>query len=151
MDELRGVVGSTLFGADNEKIGTVTDMFLDEDTGEPEWLEVSTGWFGKRLSYVPIAGADRSGDNLTVPWSKVEVKGAPTAEAEEGLTYDDEIHLYSHYGIDWHRQAPSDPQAHEHPDTMSDPHSAPIGGESGGRRRMQRRLQNDPQAGLPHG
>jgi uncharacterized protein (TIGR02271 family) len=98
--DLRDVIGSTLFGADEQKIGTVADIYMDDDTGEPEWLLVSTGWFGSRQSFVPMEGAQRRGDEVLVPYGKEDVKAAPTAEAEGHLEPAEEAVLYRHYGID---------------------------------------------------
>lgn len=99
-EELPGVVGSTLFGADEQKIGTVADIYMDDSTMEPEWLLVKTGWFAGRQSFVPIAQAEWQGANLVVPYAKAEVKEAPTAEADGSLEPAEEETLYRHYGLE---------------------------------------------------
>ena len=38
--------GQTLYGSDNDKIGEIADVYLDRQSGEPEWLAVKTGLFG---------------------------------------------------------------------------------------------------------
>jgi uncharacterized protein (TIGR02271 family) len=97
---LRDLIGSTLFGADEQKIGTVADIYMDDETGEPEWLLVNTGWFGSRQSFVPISAAQRRGEDLVVPYGKEEVKGAPTTEADGHLDQAEEATLYRHYNMD---------------------------------------------------
>ncbi len=61
---------------------------------EPEWLAVSTGLFGSRVSFVPLAEAQRDGDDIRVPYSKDQVKDSPNAEADGALSQDEESRLY---------------------------------------------------------
>ena len=42
---------------DGEKIGTIFDVYIDNDTGQPEWLAITTGLFGTNVSFAPLAGA----------------------------------------------------------------------------------------------
>ena len=97
--DLRDLIGSTLLGADEEKIGTIADIYMDDETHEPEWLLVNTGWFGTRQSFVPMAAAQRRGEEIVVPYGKDEVKGAPTAEADGHLDPAEEATLYRHYNM----------------------------------------------------
>jgi sporulation protein YlmC with PRC-barrel domain len=93
--------GQKLVGHDGEKIGTIDEIYVDEQTGEPEWLAVSTGLFGSRVSFVPLAEAQRDGDDVRVPYSKDQVKDSPNAEADGALSQDEESRLYQHYGYDY--------------------------------------------------
>jgi uncharacterized protein (TIGR02271 family) len=95
--ELQQWRGHQLVGGDGEAIGKVKDIYIDRQTGRPEWLAVSTGMFGSRVSFVPLSGATTAGDRLAVRWSKDEVKHAPNAEADGELSPDEEIRLYEHY------------------------------------------------------
>jgi uncharacterized protein (TIGR02271 family) len=92
-------IGRTLFDADGDRIGKIQDVYLDDQTGQPEWFAVSTGWFGSRISFVPIQGASSEDDDLAVPYSKNQVKEAPNAEPDGRLTQEEEARLYSHYGL----------------------------------------------------
>jgi uncharacterized protein (TIGR02271 family) len=91
--------GQKLVGDDGDKIGTIDEIYVDEQTGEPEWIAVSTGLFGSRVSFVPLAEARREGDDVRVPYSKDHVKSSPNAEADGALSEDEESRLYSHYGF----------------------------------------------------
>ncbi len=93
--------GQTLHGPDNDKIGEIADVYLDRQSGEPEWLAVKTGMFGSSLSFVPIQDAATSGDGVTVPYDKAKVKDAPNAEADGELSPEEEQRLYQHYGVSW--------------------------------------------------
>jgi uncharacterized protein (TIGR02271 family) len=100
-NDLAGWVGHTLVDSNGDKIGKVADIYTDEATGQPEWIAVSTGMFGKNVSFVPLAGADASGDDLRVPYTKDQVKDAPNATPDGQLSQDEESRLYSHYGLDY--------------------------------------------------
>ncbi len=93
--------GQTLYGPDNDKIGEIADVYLDRQTGEPEWLAVKTGLFGSNLSFVPIREASNGGDGVTVPYDKAKVKDAPNVEADGELSPEEERRLYEHYGVSW--------------------------------------------------
>jgi uncharacterized protein (TIGR02271 family) len=93
--------GATLVDRDGDKIGSIDEIYLDQDTGRPEWLAVKTGMFGTRLSFVPIAEANESGDAIRVPYEKGQVKDAPNVDADGELSQREEAELYRHYGLDY--------------------------------------------------
>ncbi|MDP9404041.1 MAG: PRC and DUF2382 domain-containing protein [Actinomycetota bacterium] len=107
--ELQGWIGRTLIDSDGGKIGRIEDIYMDEDTGQPEWLAVSTGWFGNNISFVPLAGAAAKGDDLCSRWTKEQVKDAPHAEPDGQLTQEEEARLYRHYGLDSEARSDSGP------------------------------------------
>ena len=89
--------GQKLVGQDGDKIGTIDEIYVDEQTGEPEWLAVSTGLFGSKVSFVPLAEAQRDGDDIRVPYSKDQVKDAPTRRPTASCPGRG-ARLYRHYG-----------------------------------------------------
>ncbi|OON82543.1 DUF2382 domain-containing protein [Streptomyces tsukubensis] len=91
--------GLDVYDVDGAKIGGVGQVYLDDRTGKPEWLTVKTGLFGMKETFVPVKGAEHSGDGLHIPYSKETVKDAPRLEADEHLDADQERELYSHYGL----------------------------------------------------
>ena len=99
--------GHTVIDADGDKIGTVDDIYVDDDTGQPQWLSVSTGMVGKRVSFVPLAGATSQGDQLMVAFPKETIKSAPNAESDGHLSREEEATLYRHYGIDYGEAPPT--------------------------------------------
>lgn len=98
IDQVRG---TTAYGADGEKLGKVGEVYLDNQSGTPEWATVSTGMFGTTESFVPISDASFEGDRLTLPYDKDKVKGAPNVSADGHLTPDEERELYDYYGADY--------------------------------------------------
>jgi len=100
-NELAGWVGHTLVDDGGKKIGKIVDLYVDEDTGQPEWIAVNTGRFGSNISFVPLAGATADGEDLRVPYTSDQVTDAPNAAPDGQLTQDEEARLYGHYGIDY--------------------------------------------------
>jgi uncharacterized protein (TIGR02271 family) len=99
--QLKGWIGHTAVDCDGDKIGKVEAIYEDDAGGGPEWFAISTGWFGTSVSFVPVAGTTRDGDDLRVPWQKDDVKDAPRAESDGHLTPAEEERLYRHYGMAW--------------------------------------------------
>jgi uncharacterized protein (TIGR02271 family) len=92
-------IGLTAVDPDGEKVGKIHDIYADDETGEPEWLALTTGFFGTRVSFVPLAGASRTGNDVSVAYLKDVVKDAPHVEAEGHLTTEEEERLFAHYGV----------------------------------------------------
>ena len=92
--------GRDIIDADGHKVGTLEELFRDEDTQEPEWAAVRTGMFGTKLSFVPIEGAEPRGEDVQVLFSKAQIKDAPRIDDSDGqLSQDEETRLYEHYGL----------------------------------------------------
>ena len=91
--------GRDLIGGDGEKIGTVKEIYEDVQTGKPEWGLVSSGFFGNRSHFVPLAGAEPNGESIRVPATKDQVKSAPSIEGEGRLSEADERRLFEHYNV----------------------------------------------------
>jgi len=93
--------GRTVVNNDGDKIGSLEEVYLDTDSGRPEWATVKTGMLGTKQSFVPLQGASPSGDEVVVGYSKDQVKDAPSVDADGELSTEDEQQLYRHYGLDY--------------------------------------------------
>ncbi|WPU10520.1 PRC and DUF2382 domain-containing protein [Pseudarthrobacter oxydans] len=89
--------GGNVIGSDGEKIGSIGQLYADDDTGEPTWVTAKTGLFGTSQSFVPVEGAHSQGDDLVVPYSKEHVKDAPRVDVDGHLTPEEEDRLYTYY------------------------------------------------------
>jgi uncharacterized protein (TIGR02271 family) len=96
--DLQHLNGISVYAADGGKIGSAGQVYLDNQTGDPEWVSVRTGMFGTKESFVPLDKATLSGDRLQVPFDKDRVKGAPQIDADGELSPADEDTLYTYYG-----------------------------------------------------
>ena len=67
MEELRGAQGQPVYAADGGKIGKIEEIFVDEQTGQPEWLALGTGMMGTKRVLVPVVSASQYQDGFQVP------------------------------------------------------------------------------------
>ncbi|MEU4511008.1 PRC and DUF2382 domain-containing protein [Nonomuraea wenchangensis] len=104
--EIRHLFDCHLVGSDGQSIGQVGQVYLNDRTGDPEWVTVRTGMFGMKETFVPLAGCHRSGDEIRVPFDKEKIKDAPNIDVDGHLTIEEEARLYRHYGL----QPPAVPQ-----------------------------------------
>jgi uncharacterized protein (TIGR02271 family) len=101
IDTVRSWQGATLVDRDGDHIGTIDAIYVDDQTGEPEWALVNTGLFGTRSTFVPIAQASASGDQIQVPYEKQRVKDAPNMDPDGHLSEQEEQELWRHYGLEY--------------------------------------------------
>ncbi|HVX42234.1 MAG TPA: PRC-barrel domain-containing protein [Mycobacteriales bacterium] len=100
-DQAQDALGATVYGTGGEKIGKVGAVFVDDQSGEPEFATVHTGLFGRKETFVPLQSAELGHDGLNVPYGVQQVKDAPNMEVEDGhLSQAEENALYQYYGID---------------------------------------------------
>src|SRR5215210_6256096 len=93
--------GQDLYDASGDKIGKIDEIYLDADTGAPEWALVNTGMFGTKSTFVPLRDATDDGGNVRVPYEKAQVKDAPKVDPDGELSQQQEAELYRHYGLDY--------------------------------------------------
>jgi len=125
------LIGLTATDASGDKIGKVGQVYLDEGTGRPAWVTVSTGMFGTRQSFAPLYGSSVRGDQLMLAVSRELVKDAPNIEDDGHLGEAEVTALYQHYAA---HLDPSSGQAR--------PEDAGDGGYAG-------RHADDPERGAP--
>ncbi len=89
----------TLVDSAGEKVGTIEDVYVDQETKQPEWVLVKTGLFGLKKTFVPMSVLQPDGDNLRAPYSKDQINSAPNVGDDEGATPEQEARLFEHYGI----------------------------------------------------
>jgi len=89
-----------VYSSDGEKIGKVDEIFVDDETSQPEWVTLGTGVFGASKRFVPLDGASMTGAGMRVPFTKDYVKDAPDVDVDEGYLDDTaEMQLYEYYGL----------------------------------------------------
>jgi hypothetical protein len=98
LDTLLAWRGSTVRDRDGDKIGTLKELYLDQDD-RPAWGAVDTGLFGLRQSFVPLADATAVDDDVQIPFDKDHVKSAPNVDPDAQLSEDEERRLYRHYEL----------------------------------------------------
>lgn len=91
---------ATVYDTEDNKIGRVGRVYLDDRSGQPEWVTVQSGLFGTKETFLPLGQAQLDGDRLVVPIAKDAVKTAPHIDPDSGhLSLEEEQALYQHYGL----------------------------------------------------
>jgi uncharacterized protein (TIGR02271 family) len=103
--------GRTMVGSDGEKIGKITEIYEDPNTGRPEWATVASGLFGSKSNFVPLAGASPAGEDVRADVTKDQVKDAPGVETDGELSEQQEVKLFEHYGVPYTTEGSTTAQA----------------------------------------
>jgi uncharacterized protein (TIGR02271 family) len=91
--------GATVRTVGGDKIGKVAQVYLDDQTGDPEWVTVRTGLFGTKESFMPLASARFKRNELVADVTKEQVNGAPRVDEDGHLSEPQEAEIYRYYGI----------------------------------------------------
>jgi hypothetical protein len=92
--------GRTLLDRDGDKLGTIEEIYLVEETGQPEWALVKLGRLGSRATLVPLAGADPVAEGIRAAYQKSVVTDAPRIGGDGEPSEHEVAAVYRHYGID---------------------------------------------------
>lgn len=111
MTEAYAWQGRAIVGSDGEQIGTVKEVYEDQHTGKPEWATVSSGLFGMKSHFVPLAGASPHGEDVRLQVTKDQVKDAPGVDPDGELSEEEEQRLFEHYGCRTRPRAARRPRA----------------------------------------
>ncbi|MDR7301456.1 PRC and DUF2382 domain-containing protein [Haloactinomyces albus] len=98
--QAQDLIGSDVYDRDGGKVGRIGNVYMDDDTRQPEWVTVRTGMFGTKESFVPLSRASATDSGINVDVTRDQVKDAPRIEAEQGhLSEQEGQELYSYYQI----------------------------------------------------
>jgi hypothetical protein len=93
------LMGAPVLGPEDEKIGTVGQVFVDPSSGRPNWMTVHTGLFGRSESFVPVDTAEWDHERVHIEYSKDFIKDAPRIDTDGALSQSEEDELYRYYGM----------------------------------------------------
>ena len=92
LDEVRPIVGREVRDPSGRSLGFVDVLFVDDDTGRPEWFGLWDGLPSRaKRVIVPLEGLELTDGEVRVPWTKDIVEQAPSYDDEDdrGLLKDD--------------------------------------------------------------
>jgi sporulation protein YlmC with PRC-barrel domain len=93
--------GFQVVDQDGDKVGKLDEIYLDRETGKPEWAIVNTGLFGRKSSFVPLKDALREEDMIRVPYQAQHIKDAPSVDPDGEISQEEEQQVYAHYGLEY--------------------------------------------------
>ena len=82
---------------EGNRIGKISQVYLDDETGQPLWVLVETGLFGTRQSLAPIHGSRFDGELVVLAVSKEQVKDAPNIDRHAQLSESEQDALRQYY------------------------------------------------------
>lgn len=97
---IRDLSTATAYDSENEKLGSVKEVYVNDGTGQPDFIEVGHGLFGMNSSLVPLRGHRLEGEELRLAFSKDRIKDSPNLDADAHLSGDQLDTLYRHYGLE---------------------------------------------------
>lgn len=83
--------------ADGNRIGKISKLYSDDQTGKPLWVLVETGLFGTRQSFAPIHGSRFDGELVVLAVSKDQIKDAPNIDSDAHISESEQDALREYY------------------------------------------------------
>jgi hypothetical protein len=109
---------------DGTTVGTISEFYLDRETGYPTWALVNTGLFGASQTFVPLVYATEISDGLQVPYEKSHIKDTPRVDLHDELSPEEEAALFAHYGVEYRPSSDLVAPPGEEPGSEPGPESA---------------------------
>ncbi|WKD58219.1 Stress response protein YsnF [Corynebacterium capitovis DSM 44611] len=94
------LANATAFDVNGDKVGSVQDVYVNDTTGQPDFVSVSHGLFGGGDSIVPLRGHSLRDGELHLAFPKDRIKDAPNLDESGHLTTEDQQAFYRHYGLE---------------------------------------------------
>ena len=103
---LRGWGGHDLVDRDGLKAGSIVDLYVDEQTGQPTWALVRTGLLGSRQTLVPLeqatiplAAVVSGAGSVQVPLENATIRDAPSVAVGEEISDGAAVALRHYYSL----------------------------------------------------
>jgi hypothetical protein len=100
LDDAPNWRGRDVIDRNGHAVGVITDLYVDEASGLPEWAGVRTGMFSHRVTFVPLSEATAHGLRVQVAFDQRQIHEAPNFDPGGHLTAEDEARLFRHYGLE---------------------------------------------------
>ena len=102
LDDVPNWRGRDVIDSNGHAVGVITDLYVDDATGRPEWAMVKSGLFSRHVTFVPLSAATARGMGVQVPFDQRHIHDAPKLDHPDGrLSADEEARLYAHYGLEY--------------------------------------------------
>src|SRR4051812_37332280 len=89
--------GRDVLDSGGERLGGVREIYLDRETGRPEWVLVDVD--GAEARFVPLADASIESATIRIAHPASTVLNAPGIGTEPRIDQSEERRLYAHYGL----------------------------------------------------
>ena len=99
-NRIEDLANATAFDVDGDKVGGVKDVYVNDTTGQPDFVSVNHGLFGGGDSIVPLRGHTLRDGELHLAFQKDRIEDAPDLDENGHLTTEDQDAFYRHYGLE---------------------------------------------------
>ncbi|QCP05121.1 PRC and DUF2382 domain-containing protein [Brevibacterium sp. CS2] len=99
--DLDDLTNANIYDQDSKKVGSIGQVYLDDQTDEAKFATVKTGLFGTNETFVPLNAATRTEDGFTVPFTKDFIKDAPNIDADGHLDPAEERRIFEYYSLSY--------------------------------------------------
>lgn len=125
---LEDLAQATAFDVDGDKLGSVGDIYINDTTGQPDFIEVNHGLFNMSSSIVPLRGHALAEGELKLAFSKDRIKDAPNLDTEDHISDEQRQEFFRHYGV----ESAADQAQYAAPKQAAPAQGAAAGNESAG-------------------
>jgi len=98
-NRIEDLANATAYDVDGDKVGGVKDVYVNDTTGQPDFVSVNHGLFGGGDSIVPLRGHTLRDGELHLAFPKERIEDAPDLDENGHLTTEDQEAFYRHYGL----------------------------------------------------
>ena len=98
-NRIEDLANATAYDVDGDKIGGVKDVYVNDTSGQPDFVSVNHGLFGAGTSIVPLRGHTLRDGELHLAFPKGRIEDAPDLDENGHLTTEDQDAFYRHYGL----------------------------------------------------
>lgn len=99
-NRIEDLANATAYDVDGDKVGGVKDVYVNDTTGQPDFVSVNHGLFGGGDSIVPLRGHTLRDGELHLAFQKERIEDAPDLDENGHLTTEDQDAFYRHYGLE---------------------------------------------------
>ena len=96
-EELQNMEGQTAVNVNGAKLGKIGQIYVDDQTGQPLWVTITTGAVATKQSFAPLYGSRSDDGNLQLAVTKDIVQDAPGIEADGHIEDSENEALYTYY------------------------------------------------------
>ena len=99
LNRIEDLANATAYDVNGDKVGSVQDVYVNDTTGQPDFISVNHGLFGTGTSIVPLRGHSLRDGDLHLAFPKDRIEDAPDLDDNGHLTTNDQDALYRHYAL----------------------------------------------------
>jgi uncharacterized protein YrrD len=96
-DDAQQYIHRAAVDPEGNRIGKISKVYLDDQTGQPQWVLVETGLFGTRDSFAPVHGSRFDEELVVLAVSKDQVKDAPSIDRDAHISDSEQGALRQYY------------------------------------------------------